>query len=161
MSNISIIFFSRDGSTRLAAELLSKKLKADLLELKEKKEIRGFIRSGFRAASQKRADLDGSPWAEIENHDTIVIGTPVWASHGTPAINSFFDKANLSGKKVYLFAVQADPDMKASTAVLKHMEDRVKESGGDVIGKLGIHGASPGKISTEESLAKQIEKISI
>ena len=36
-------------------------------------------------------------------YDTIVIGTPVWAWHYTPAIRSFLSTVKLSGKKIALF----------------------------------------------------------
>ena len=148
MTNKAVLFFSRNGSTRGAAELLAARLDAELIELKPLKKT-GFLRSGYMAAKKKGAELEGDPWQACMDKDLLIIGTPVWAGNGTPAINSFLDKADLKGKRVYLFTLQADPRMEKAPAILSYLSSRVKTAGGEVSGTLAVHGASPGKTAEE------------
>ena len=158
MNNKAVIYFSRDGSTRIAAEILSEKLNAKLIELIEEKQSSSFIRAGFRAAAKKHSRLTGDPWSEIADCGTLVIGSPIWAGSGNPAVNGFLDKADLKGKKVFLFTVQADPNRDKSGEVLEHYARRIRESGGTVEGTLALQGARPGKRAEKESLKKALEQ---
>ncbi len=45
-------------------------------------------------------DMDKLP----SDYDTIIVGTPVWAGHYAPAIRSYLDKFDFSGKNVGFFA---------------------------------------------------------
>ncbi|MBF9017347.1 MULTISPECIES: flavodoxin [unclassified Oceanispirochaeta] len=154
MSNKVVVFFSRNGSTRGVAKLLAARLDAELIELKPLKKT-GFLRSGYMAVKKKRAELEGDPWQACTEKDLLILGTPVWAGNGTPAINSFLDKADLKGKRVFLFTLQADPGMEKAPAILSYLSRRVETAGGEVSGTLSLHGASPGK-TAEEAQYKEI-----
>ncbi len=153
MSDIAIIFFSRDGSTRAASEILADRVKAELIELKEEKPVRGFIRSGYRARKKKSARLADRPWLRCADKGIWILGTPIWAASGTPAMNAFLDNADFTDRKVYLFTLQADPKLRDSIPVLKHLTQRVRSAGGTVAGTLALHGASPGRKAPIEHLA--------
>jgi len=152
MNEKALVFFSRDGSTRAASEILARRVKADLIELKEEIPVKGFIRSGYRAMKKKRSLLAGDPWSQCADKDTLILGTPIWAASGTPAMNAFLDKADFLNKRVYLFTVQADPKLRDSIPVLKHLSERVTGSGGTVAGTFALHGASPGKTVSADRL---------
>jgi len=158
MNNKAIVFFSRDGSTRIAASIIAEKTGAELVELKEEKPSRNFIISGFRASTRKHSSLAGDPWEAVASCDTIILGAPIWAGKGVPAMNGFLDKADLSGKHVYLFTLQADPNLRASDQVHAHYTSRVEEVGGVVDGTIALAGNSPGKTSNEADLCKALEK---
>lgn len=150
------MFFSRNGSTRLAAKIIAEKIDADLIELKEQKAKLGFLVSGFRASMKKHVTPAGDPWGQIRGHSTVVFGAPIWAGSGNPVMNGFLDKAELSGKKVYLFTVQADPGKGKSDEVLAYYSQRVKGAGGTVAGAFSLTGASPGKTAEEAALRESL-----
>jgi len=141
----AVVFFSRDGSTRITAETLARRLGADLVELKEAKPQRSFLLSGFRASAKRHIIPSGDPWGATARALTLIIGAPIWAGNGNPLVNGFLDRADLKGKTVYLFTVQADPGRRRSEEVLAHYTGLVEKAGGMVAGTLALPGASPGK----------------
>lgn len=158
MNDTAVIYFSRDGSTKLAAHIIAEKLGAQCIELEEKKKSRNFLLSGFRAAAKKHTTLAGDPWGAIQDCSRVVIGSPIWAGNGNPATNGFLDKADLTGKKVYLFTVQADPEMASAAGVLSHFTQRVAEAGGSVAGSFALYGASPGKCAEKARLEQDLSE---
>ena len=161
MSKRAVVFFSRNGSTRLAAKILAERIGATMMELQEKKTGRGFLASGFRAKTKKHSELAGDPWSEVKDCDVLVLAAPIWAGSGNPAMNGFLDGADLGGKTVFLLTVQADPDHSKSGEVLEHYSSRVREAGGTVAGVRAVTGASPGRTAKEEDLRAALEGWSI
>lgn len=153
----AIVFFSRDGSTKRAAGILSEQLGATLIELAEAKARTGFIASGFRAKTKRSSQLAGDPWADVRGENTIILAAPIWAGSGNPAMNGFLDQADLSGTTVYLLTVQADPAQGGSAAVHEHYRQRVEAAGGTVAGTRAITGAGPGKTAGEEQLRTALD----
>lgn len=149
---IMVVYFSRDGSTRITAEAVARRLDAGLVELKELKPRRNFLLSGFRASAKRHITPAGDPWKEISEAEILIIGGPIWAGNGNPLINGFLDRADLSGKSVYLFTVQADPERRRSDEVLAHYTGMVEKAGGQVAGSLALPGASPGKTGDPAAL---------
>ena len=127
MKEKAVIYFSRNGSTRIAAGLIAERIDAELVELKGQKARHGFVLSGFRAVTKKHLPPAGDPWADIRGCSTLVLGAPVWGGNANPVMNGFLDKADFTGKKVYLFTLQADPQKSKSDEVLAHYSQRVKD----------------------------------
>ncbi len=128
MGHAAVVFFSRDGSTKRAAEVLANRMGATLVELHE---------------------------AQASN--PLILAAPIWAGNGNPAMNGFLDQADLRGKTVHILTVQADPDHGSSKAVLDHYRRRVVEAGGTVGGTRAITGASPGKTAEEPAIRDALE----
>jgi len=156
MKDKAVVFFSRNGSTRIAAELIAEKIDADLIELKAHKVRHGFVVSGFRAVTKKHVPPAGDPWADVGECTTVVLGAPIWGGNANPVMNGFLDKAELTGKKVYLFTVQADPGKAKSDRVLADYSHSVKDSGGTVAGTMALTGASPGKTAEKDALKEAL-----
>lgn len=155
MSNKAVVFFSRNGSTRGAAALLAARLDAEMIELKPLKKT-GFLRSGYMAAKKKSAELEGDPWQACADKDLLILGTPVWAGNGTPAINTFLDKADLKNKRVYLYLFQADSRVEKASSILNYLSKRIEAVGGVVAGTLALHGAAPNKTAPEEQYKEKV-----
>ena len=56
--------------------------------------------------------------------------TPIWASNGTPAFNAFMEKMDLSGKRIHVVTLQADPGKKGSAGVHEYFKTRIENAGG-------------------------------
>jgi menaquinone-dependent protoporphyrinogen IX oxidase len=156
--SIVVVYFSRDGSTRITAEAIARRLDVGIVELKEKKPRKNFLLSGFRASAKRHIPPAGDPWMETAEAETLIIGAPIWAGNGNPLINGFLDRANLVGKTVYFFTLQADPGRRRSDEVLAYYTDRVEKAGGKVAGTLALTGASPGKTGDAAMLTAAGEK---
>ena len=102
-----VIFYSFEGNTKLMAENIAKTIDADLLELKQKKEIKskGFMKyvwGGKAAIMKTKPEL--LPFdKDIQEYDVLFIGTPVWAWTYAPPLNTFFASHSLLNKKIALF----------------------------------------------------------
>jgi flavodoxin len=157
----AVVYYTRDGSTRKAAELLAKQLGADVFELEEVKK-RGksalaFMAAGFGAASGKRSRLKNDFAAEMREYDSLYIGSPVWAGKTTPAFNAFVASLDASGKKISLFTVQADPNPESKPPeCLNAHKQALEKRGSTVVRLLRLYGASPGKTADAEHIQAQL-----
>jgi len=157
-----IVFFSRSNNNRVGAEYLAGRLKAELVELVEKKGRKGligFIKSGYQATTGKRSELQGEPWKEIEHCSTIYLMTPIWGGNITPAMNAFLHQADFKGKEVTLITLQADPKGGGSEKVHDHLRSIVENSGGTFLKGFALHSDVPGKFAGKEYIQSQLDKI--
>lgn len=103
-----IIYYSFGGNTRAVAELIQESTGADIAEIKTVKPYTGSyndvvdqgqreVNEGFMPEIVKN-DID------LSKYDTIILGTPVWWYTFAPAMKTFLNSADLSGKTVYPFA---------------------------------------------------------
>ncbi len=152
----AVVYFSRNGSTRIIAELLSTKLSAKLVELTPVKPLRNFILAGFASVKQKDIPLSGDPWKEISKADQVILASPVWAGRKNPVMNSFISKGEFKNKEVHLVTVQADPHKDSTERVLPLLKEMIIARDGSVTSLTAIHGASPGKTAERAYLEQQL-----
>ncbi|MBU0650663.1 hypothetical protein KKC59_02005 [bacterium] len=105
MNKSLVIYYSRTGNTKYAAEIIQKKCNADIEEIvenKNRKGVFGFIIAGMDAVL-KRKSVVSSLSKNIDDYSDIYIGCPVWANGMPPAMKSFLEKTVIKNKNVYLF----------------------------------------------------------
>lgn len=104
-ANVLVAFYSRTGFTRLVAQDLARALNADLeelIDLKNRRGILGYLRSGFDAARQRLTEL--RPLSKHpEPYDLVVIGTPIWNASISSAVRTFLVQHKAELKKVAFF----------------------------------------------------------
>lgn len=61
-----------------------------------------YLRGGRQALMKTQPEIKEFD-KDLKTYNTIIIGTPVRAYTYTPAIRTFFKKANLKGKNIALF----------------------------------------------------------
>lgn len=157
-----IVYYSRSNNTRTGAKYLSKRIEARLVELVEKKGrkgLKGFLKSGFQAATQKESKLLGDPLREIGSCTSLLLMTPIWASHSTPAMNAFLKNADLEGREIRVITFQAGEKGEGSEKVYTYIKDLVESRGGLFVKGIPLHSAPPGKFAGEEYIERQIEDI--
>ena len=104
-AKVLVVYYSREGHTKLVAEKLAQKFNADLEQLIDKKKRTGPI--GFSGAGKdavagnltKLEPLKRNP----QDYDVILIGTPSWFGNVTPAVRTFIKENNVSDKKSGVF----------------------------------------------------------
>ncbi|MGI5877990.1 MAG: flavodoxin family protein [Christensenellales bacterium] len=159
----AIFYFSLDGSARCAAEALSRKWAADVIELAEAKPRgRGkwdFVKAVFQAlrGAESRLALNVSDAARP--YDKVYIISPVWAGRTVPAVNACLAQCDFTGKQVGILSVQADRDLKGADEVLDSMARRVEAARGQVVFRHALVGALPGKTISREDMERQINEI--
>lgn len=112
MSKILVSYFSASGVTARAAQSLASAAGADLYEIVpaapytpadlnwNDKKSRSSVEMNDPASRPELKD-HGAPIAE---HDTILLGFPIWWYTAPRIISTFLESYDFSGKKVVLFA---------------------------------------------------------
>lgn len=156
-----VIYFSRDGSTRVLAKLLGEKYEADVIELTEKGKKSGFFKGASKASKKQGIELEGEPFNKIEDYKKLYLCTPIWAFNGTPAMNSFIDKADFTDKEITIITVKGFAPDGAMGKTHAFLTESVEKKNGKVIKCLEVFGAKIGKTAGEEAMAEQITKLDI
>ena len=156
-----IVYYSRSNNTRTGAVYIADKTGAELIELVElkgRKGLAGFIKSGYQAVSGKRSKLQGNPWNETEKHSSLYLMTPIWGSKITPAMNAFLQDANFKGKNVTVITFQADKNGAGSEQVYDYIRQFVENDEGIFLGGYSMHSASPGRFAGKEYIENQLDE---
>ena len=100
-----VVYYTRTGNSKFAAETIAAELGADIEEVIDLKNRQGklaFLSAGRDALSGKEAEIAQTKRAPTD-YDLLIIAQPVWAGSPTPAIRTYMNRNDLSGKKVALF----------------------------------------------------------
>lgn len=137
--SIATIYYSFGGNTKFMAKIISKNSDGKLYQIKEivkRKKGFGFVTGAISSLLSLSSKIE--PLAEdINSCDTIFIGSPIWAGHSAPALNSALKQISFSGKKVYLFATSAGGDSQ-SAKLFSSVAKRVEKDGGEVVSTFSL-----------------------
>lgn len=104
----AIVYYSMSGNTEFVAEKIAEKVKADIIRIEPVKAYpdqgaKKFLWGGKSAVMGEKPKL--LPYEfDAEKYDTIIIGTPVWASSFAPPIRTFLhENKSISEKKIAVF----------------------------------------------------------
>lgn len=125
MSKTLIVYYSFEGNTKYACEVLAESIGAELEALSPEKEpphggFRKFFWGGKSAVMGEKpslAPLSHNP----SSYDSVVVAFPIWAGTYPPAIGSFLEANSLEGKKVYVMACSASGNAKKGIAKIASM----------------------------------------
>ena len=153
VNKILIVYYSLTGNTRFIAESIQEIMKADIQEIKPKKEVKPkgamkYFWGGYKATMKKKPSLKPIE-KDPNNYDVIIIGTPVWAWTIAPPIRSFLTQYDLSNKKVGFWCCHAG----SPGGTLRIMEKCAPDS--EIIGKIKF--LDPLKKKTEEAKIEAID----
>ncbi|MFC1809556.1 flavodoxin family protein [Candidatus Omnitrophota bacterium] len=105
-SKVLVVYYSRDGHTKMVAEGLAEKWDATIegiLDLKKREGAIATAKAGTDAVLHKTTDIQ-FPLNDPFQYDLILIGTPAWFSNMTPAIRTYLTEFDLLEKDVAFFA---------------------------------------------------------
>jgi len=103
--NFLVVYYSHTGATKILAEKIAEILSCDIeeiVELKERKGLLGFLKSGFEAAKEKLTEIKPLK-TNIEKYEHIIICSPVWAMNLPPATRTFVKNFSKEFKSVSFF----------------------------------------------------------
>ena len=110
-----VVYYSRTGNAKFIAEKIVANIDADaeeIMDLKKRSGPIGFL-SGGKDATQGKETKIGETKLSPKDYNLIIIGTPVWSSSPTPAIRTYINHNDLSGKKVAIFLTTTKQSQKA------------------------------------------------
>ncbi len=98
MSKYLVVYYSRSGATKAAAEAIASRLGGcDIDEIKSKKYdagIMGIITAGIDTIMKTKAEIE--PTRDPSGYDHVIIGTPVWGLTASNPVLTYL--ANNKGK---------------------------------------------------------------
>jgi flavodoxin len=144
-----VVYYSRTGNARFVAQTVAAQVGADVeevVDLKKRGGAFGFLSGGRDASRGKETEIAPSSKSPAD-YDLIIIGTPIWAGHPTPAITTYLKKNDLSSKKVAVFFVQGGKKLQG----IEQIKSLIPSS--NYIGELSLIDALKNKAESE----KQIE----
>jgi flavodoxin len=100
-----VVYYSRSGNTKKAAEIIAQHLRADqeeLIDLTNRNGFWGWLFAG-RDAWRKRMTKIGPTKMNPSAYDLVILGTPMWAASITPAIRTYISQNQSKIKKVAFF----------------------------------------------------------
>jgi flavodoxin len=148
--NSLVVFYSRTGLTRKAAEMLAGVLKADIEEIVDHKNRMGFwgyLGSGKDAFLKKTTKINAAR-KDPGVYDLVVIGTPLWALSVTPAVRTYLSQNKDRIRRAAFFCTKGGSPAKMAFA------DLAKLCGQKPVGTLELR---EDELKTGESFRK-IEK---
>ncbi len=107
MSKSIILFYSFEGNTKRIAMYLAQELNIPYEEIKLVKDFssKGFSKylwGGSQVVMKKKPELE-SLKINLEQYDTVILGSPIWAGSYAPAIKTILEDGILKDKNIAYF----------------------------------------------------------
>lgn len=103
-----IAYYSYGGNTRRIAEMIKKEIGGDIIEIET---VKPYTGSYNEVVEQGKQEIDSGFMPQIKDininlndYDTVVLGSPVWWYTFAPAMYTFLHNNDLRDKTVYTFA---------------------------------------------------------
>ena len=102
-----IVYYSYEGNCEAISSAIKEVTNADVLCLKPKKEkktksLYRFIWGGMQVYMTKKPELEAYN-INLDEYDTIFIGSPVWFGSYAPPINTFLLENEIKNKNIGIF----------------------------------------------------------
>ncbi|PRR78356.1 flavodoxin [Clostridium liquoris] len=105
---VLVVYYSRTGTTKDVSKIIKEKLRCSVEEIHDAKNRQGIVgyikagREGFKKSMTVIKPIKKDP----SMYDLVIIGTPVWAAHISPAIRTYIHENRQKFKNVALFSTQ-------------------------------------------------------
>lgn len=154
-----IVYFSWGGNTKTVANHIHDLIGGDIVEVEtvipypdtyeEVTQIApGELASDYRPELKTKVD-------NMDEYDTLIVGTPIWGGHLTPAMKSFLASYNLSGKAIAPFCTHGGSGTAQSVNDIHSVCPN-----STILGSLAVYGSRAESSRTDvERWLKQIEII--
>lgn len=123
-----IVYFTRTGNTRHIAHIIAAFAGGRVLELQT---VDAYPADYYECVEQSKIEIGNGycpPLKEfeldMEDYDTVFIGSPIWCGTFAPAVNTFLMEHDLSGKVVIPFCTHGGGGQRNFTA---HIRDVCSE----------------------------------
>ena len=109
--NKLIVYFSYTNHTKEIANRIKEKINCDILEIKTvipySEDYDTVVNDEQNSEASNRLPEIQDIGIDLSKYDEIILGTPVWWYRPVPAIRTFLNQNDLSGKTIKPFATNA------------------------------------------------------
>lgn len=132
-----IVYYSWTGNTEVVAKEIKIETGFDIQAIEEQKERKkgSMLKPAMGALLSLKSRIKPMDFA-LQDYNQIILGLQVWAGHTTPPINTYLQKANLNGKKVFIFITKADD--KIPQDIISSVTERIEKKGGTVVDSISF-----------------------
>lgn len=122
-AKILVVFFSKTGNTKQVAESIRENFNCDIEEIREKANRRGIFKTivEIKKAILGNETIICNTQKDPSEYDVVIIGTPVWASHITPAVRTYVVKNKDKIKCIAFFSTHGT-DKPEENKIFKDVE---------------------------------------
>lgn len=103
-----IIYYSYRGNTKSIVDMIQRKIDADVLRIETvvpySSNYNQVVNQGQEEVNRGYCPKIKPVDVNLDQYDTIILGTPVWWYTFAPAMHTFLKSQNWKGKTVYPFA---------------------------------------------------------
>lgn len=104
-----IVYYSHSGNTRQIASFMAEYLGIEICEIKTKE---GYLQEDIIEQGKRQIEQNFSPEINeinqnIQDADFILLGCPIWWYTFAPAVKTFLENHDLSGKIIYPFTTSS------------------------------------------------------
>jgi flavodoxin len=151
-----VVYYSLTGKTKLVAQAITEALNATLVEITETKPRKPgpflYMLGGLGAIMNSGSRINPID-VDLKQYDRIFIGSPIWASRPTPAINAFIYKTNLEGQSIIPFFTMGGNN---SATALANITAKIEKRQGKIAGSFAI---TSYQVSDQEIVARAREAV--
>lgn len=108
MKKVLIVYYSYTENTKKVAEKIQKEIGGQIAEIKTVTAYSGdydaVVEQGHQEVKKGYMPAIFPLDVNLADYDTIILGTPVWWYTFAPAIKTFLENNDFSGKTIYPFA---------------------------------------------------------
>lgn len=163
MKKIAIVYYSRTGHTRKAANIIGEGLKdngikADLIEMEVEGKV-GYWKIG-KMSSVNDVSLLNQDY-DLSEYDLVLIGSPVWAGGPSMPCLAYLERVENRGQKtIALFMTGGVRGMENNKKAMERMVERLADMGyGDPIATLNLRYKRGKMIEGEEAIPGFLQTI--
>jgi len=105
MARTLVVYYSRTGTTRLAAEAIAKALGADLEAIVDRTPrlgLVGYLRCALEAGTKRLPSIE-RPAREPGDYELVVVGSPVWGASLSSPVRAYLEEHRRRLKAVAFF----------------------------------------------------------
>lgn len=132
-----VVYYSLTGKTKLVAQAIVEELDAAVVEIREERPIPMpfvYLSGGFAAFTNRGRKINFID-VDLMQYEKVFVGSPIWASRPTPAVNSFIYQTDFQGRDIIpFFTMGGDNAAKA----LANITAKINKRRGKVTGSLAI-----------------------
>ena|SRR3989344_2165644 len=154
-----VVFYSRTGTTKKAAEQVAKSLKCDIeeiIDLHNRKGAIGYLKSGMHA-TLKRPSKIKKPIKDPSSYDLVIIGTPIWSFDVSSPVRAYIMQNKGKIKKAAFFCTMGGSGGERAFREMGHLIGKRPVAVLDMRTKEVIKDEHLGKIKSFVKRIKQIE----
>lgn len=133
----AIVYYSLTGNTEVVAKEIQRQTGFDIQRIEEKKERKKgkIMGAAFEALIGFKPGLEDMDFG-LEGHDNVFLGGQVWAGKVSSPLNAYMGRADLKGKKVWIFLTKGDD--KVPQKVIDSIKAKIEKQGGKVMGSISL-----------------------